>query len=212
MNTTTLSVRTSLIAAVHAEPWMPEATTYVDRTTAPIHTAAVDEIEPDEVCETMIPSPFSCSARYGIIAATATIETNDAERARVVLRDEEVGLREQPPRRGVAPDRRQQPVRQDVGERPVAEDVVRRPARAVDEPGPAEERERRVDLARHQQEDEDRAEPAAARGPLLEVHVAPAAGAQREPDRQDEERTDDEECDVHRRSPRSRARSRVSSR
>jgi hypothetical protein len=64
-----------LIAAVHAEPWMPDATTYVDSTSAPIHTAAVDETDPPEVAFTMIPRPFSCSARYGIIAATATIET-----------------------------------------------------------------------------------------------------------------------------------------
>src|SRR5690349_16106481 len=75
MNTTTLSVRTSLIAAVHAEPWMPEATTYTDRTNAPSHTAAVDETDPDEVALTMMPRPFSCRARYGIIAATATMET-----------------------------------------------------------------------------------------------------------------------------------------
>src|SRR6478672_10195890 len=75
MNTTTLSVSTSLIAAVHAEPWVPDATTYSDSTSAPIHTAAVAEMVPDEVAETMIPSPFSCSARYGIIAATATTDT-----------------------------------------------------------------------------------------------------------------------------------------
>src|ERR671922_379595 len=75
MNTTTLSVSTSLTVAVHAEPWIPEATTYSESTTAPIQIAAVDEIEPYEVCETMIPRPFSCSARYGTIAATATSET-----------------------------------------------------------------------------------------------------------------------------------------
>src|SRR3954469_5774003 len=74
MNTTTLSVRMSLIAAVHADPWMPEATTYTDRTNAPIHTDAVEETVPDDVCETMIPRPFSCSARYGILAGKATIE------------------------------------------------------------------------------------------------------------------------------------------
>src|SRR3954468_14892338 len=75
MNTTTDSVRRSLIAAVHAEPWMPDATTYSDSANAPIHTAAVAETEPPDVCETMIPRPFSCSARYGIIAATTTSET-----------------------------------------------------------------------------------------------------------------------------------------
>lgn len=76
MNTTTLSVSTSLIAAVHADPWMPEATTYIDSTSAPIHTAAVDETDPPDVAETMMPRPFSCSARYGIIAATATTDTS----------------------------------------------------------------------------------------------------------------------------------------
>src|SRR5689334_22393314 len=76
MKTTTLRVRTSLIAAVHAEPWMPDATTYSDSTSAPIHTAAVDEIDPPDVDETMIPRPFSCSERYGIIAATATTDTS----------------------------------------------------------------------------------------------------------------------------------------
>src|SRR3954453_5018459 len=75
MKTTTDSVSTSLIAAVHAEPWMPDATTYIDSTSAPSHTAAVDETDPPEVADTMMPRPFSCSARYGIIAATATIET-----------------------------------------------------------------------------------------------------------------------------------------
>ena len=63
MNTTTLSVSTSLIAAVHAEPRMPEATTYIDSTSAPIQTAAVEETVPPEVADTMMPRPFSCSAR-----------------------------------------------------------------------------------------------------------------------------------------------------
>src|SRR3954471_21054489 len=75
MNTTTDSVSTSLIAAVHAEPWMPDATTYVESTNAPTQTAAVAETDPPEVWKTMIPRPFSCSARYGIIAATATTDT-----------------------------------------------------------------------------------------------------------------------------------------
>src|SRR3954452_3710282 len=75
MKATTLSVSTALIAAVHAEPWMPDATTYSDSVNAPIQTAAVEEIEPPDVDETMIPRPFSCSERYGIIAATATTDT-----------------------------------------------------------------------------------------------------------------------------------------
>src|SRR3954463_1990102 len=76
MKKTTDSVSTSLIAAVQAEPGMPDATTYVDSTNAPIHTAAVEETDPPEVADTMMPRPFSCSARYGIIAATATTETS----------------------------------------------------------------------------------------------------------------------------------------
>src|SRR3954467_3927735 len=75
MKTTTAGLGPSLIAAVHAEPWMPDATTYVDSTNAPIHTAAVEETDPPEVADTMMPRPFSCSARYGIIAAPATTET-----------------------------------------------------------------------------------------------------------------------------------------
>src|SRR3954453_18895307 len=74
MKTTTLSVSTSLIAAVHAQPWMPEAATDLDTPSAPIHTAAVEETDPPEVADTMIPRPFSCRARKGIIAATATTE------------------------------------------------------------------------------------------------------------------------------------------
>ena len=49
-----------------------------------------------------------------------------------------------------------------------------------------------------------RPEAAAAGGPLLEVHVVTAPRAQGEPDGEGEERDDDEERDVHRRSPRSR--------
>src|SRR3954452_11880446 len=75
MNTTIESVNTSLIAAVHADPRMPEAATYTLRANAPIQIAGVDPIDPYDVCSTMIPSPFSCSARYGIIAPTATTET-----------------------------------------------------------------------------------------------------------------------------------------
>ena len=47
---------------------------------------------------------------------------------------------------------------------------------------------------------------------LLEVHVAPAAREQREPHGEREERDDDQQGDVHRRSPPARARSRVSRR
>src|SRR4051812_12031061 len=75
MKTTTLSGRTSLTAAVHPQPGMPDAATESDSTSAPIHTAAVDEIDPPDVEDTMIPRPFSCSERYGIMAATATTET-----------------------------------------------------------------------------------------------------------------------------------------
>src|SRR3954471_1713861 len=75
MKTTTLRVRMSLIAAGHAEPGIPAATPQSESTRAPIPTAAVDEIDPPDVDDTMIPRPFSCSERYGIIAATATTDT-----------------------------------------------------------------------------------------------------------------------------------------
>src|SRR3954451_14192096 len=75
MKTTIDSVSTSLIVAVHADPRMPEAATYTESTTAPSQIAGVEPIDPYDVCSTMIPSPFSCSARYGIIAATATTDT-----------------------------------------------------------------------------------------------------------------------------------------
>src|SRR4051812_16570098 len=75
MKTTTPNGRESLIAPAPAHPWVPGAATYTHRTKAPIPTAAARETVPHDVCETQIPRPFSCSARYGIIAATATIET-----------------------------------------------------------------------------------------------------------------------------------------
>src|SRR3954452_4896954 len=75
MKTTRLRVRMALIGGVHAEPWMPDATTKGASTAAPSHTAAGDEIDPPDVDDTMIPRPFSWSERYGIMAATATTDT-----------------------------------------------------------------------------------------------------------------------------------------
>ena len=61
----------------------------------------------------------------------------------------------------------------------------------------AEERERGVDLARHEQEHEHRAEAAAAHGPLLEVHVAPASGPQTKQQRRESGQGDDQEGSTH---------------
>ena len=81
----------------------------------------------------MIPRPFSCSARYGIIAATATTETSTPSARELNALREHVGLRDELARRRVAPHGRQQVVGEDVGQRAVAEDVVGRAAGAVDE-------------------------------------------------------------------------------
>ena len=97
----------------------------------------------------------------------------------------------------VTPDRRQQPVGQDVGEAAVAEDVIGRAALAVGPAAAAEEGEGRIDLAGQQQEDEDRPEAAPGHGPLLEVHVLAVGGAQAEPQRKRGEGEDDQERRVH---------------
>src|SRR5262249_26075072 len=62
----------------------------------------------------------------------------------------------------------------------------------------AEEREGRVDLAGHEQEHEQRAEPAAAHGPLLEVHVAAAPRHHAQRERQRQEDSEDDERRAHR--------------
>ena len=42
----------------------------------PLQMAAVGEMAPYDASETMIPSPLSCSTRYGMRAATPTRETS----------------------------------------------------------------------------------------------------------------------------------------
>src|SRR5262249_50090399 len=62
---------------------------------------------------------------------------------------------------------------------------------------------RGVDLARHEQEHEKRAEAAAAHRPLLEVHGVAALGEHAEREREQQEREEDDERRVHARGARS---------
>ena len=121
----------------------------------------------------------------------------DAQRGAVVFVGEEVGLRDQPVLPGVAPDRRQQPVGDDVGQAAIGQDVEHRPAMAVGVAAAAEEGEGRVDLARHQHEDQDGAEAAAADRPLLQVHVLAAPREQPQAQRAQDSAADDDERGVH---------------
>ena len=113
------------------------------------------------------------------------------------LRDEEIRLREEPVLPRVAPDRRQHEIGEHIGERAIAQDVIGRRALAVGEAAAAEEGEGRVDLAGHQQEDEDRAEAAAADGPLLQAHLLAAPRQEAERERQQRRGGDDDERAVH---------------
>src|SRR5258708_33890591 len=75
-NSTTARISRSLTTEFHAEPRTPDTITYAVTTAAPIQIAAVDEIAPYDAVATMMPSPFSCSTRYGINAATPTSATS----------------------------------------------------------------------------------------------------------------------------------------
>jgi hypothetical protein len=120
-----------------------------------------------------------------------------AQSRAVVFACEEVRLRDQPLGFRKAPDGRQHPVRQDIGQRPVSENVIDRRTLAVGEPAAAEKGEGGVDLTRHQQEHERGAETAAADGPLFETHVVTALGAQSEIQRECREEGDDNESAAH---------------
>ena len=52
-----------------------------------VQIAAVDEIAPYDAVETMMPSPFSCSTRYGISAATPTSATSTPSAGLSYLRE-----------------------------------------------------------------------------------------------------------------------------
>ena len=144
-----------------------------------------------------MPRPLSCRIEVGEQRRDVDDRHQHAERLAAVLADEEVHLRVEPVLRAVAPDRGQQEVGHRERERAVAEDVERRRAAPVRPAAAAEERERGVDLARHEQEHEHRAEAAAADGPLLEVHGAPAPRHHAEREREGEERAEDEERRAH---------------
>jgi hypothetical protein len=114
-----------------------------------ITMAAVRPTPSKLAIETMMPSPVSCSCRYG-----------------------KVGLRLHAVFPTHFPNLRQHEERDDVRESQVGQDVQgRAPTRIRPAAGP-QERERRVDLARHQQEDQDCAETAAGDRPLLQVHFS----------------------------------------
>src|SRR3954463_7310585 len=76
MKTATTRIMMSFRTAVQADPWMPETMTYSVMAIVPIQMAAVDEIDPYDASETMIPSPVSWSTRYGTIATTPTTDTS----------------------------------------------------------------------------------------------------------------------------------------
>ena len=61
----------------------------------------------------------------------------------------------------------------------------------------AQEGERGVDLARHQQEDKDRAKAAAADRPLLQAHIAPACRTQAKQQRTQGGQRNDNERGAH---------------
>jgi hypothetical protein len=107
-----------------------------------------------------------------------------AEPAAFIFAGEKIGLRIEPVIARIAPDRRQHEIRHHIGERGVAEDVIHRPAAPVSKAAAAQECEGRVDLARHKQKDERRAERAAGDGPLPEPHLPPAPRQKTEPKRQ----------------------------
>src|SRR6185312_2289655 len=108
-----------------------------------------------------------------------------------------VRLRDQMMLPPVAPDRRQQPVGDHIGQRAISKDVIGGRALAVSEAAAAQEGEGRVDLAGHQQEDEERAEAATADGPLLQVHVLAAACAQAQEQGEGGDQEDDDQFAVH---------------
>src|SRR5207237_5567066 len=82
-------------------------------------------------------------------------------------------------------------------EQHVSEDVECRSSLAVRPSARAEKCESGVDLAGHQEENEDRSEAAAAEAPLLEAHRPAPAGQQPERDCESEDRRDDDERRVH---------------
>src|ERR1700761_48873 len=90
-NSTIARISMSLTTEFHAEPRTPDTITYDVTTAAPIQTAEVDEIAPYEVVATMMPSPFSCSTRYGISAATPTSATSTPKAGLSYLRAKKCG-------------------------------------------------------------------------------------------------------------------------
>ena len=98
---------------------------------------------------------------------------------------------------GVAPDRGQEPVAHHVGQGAVGEYVEGRPTLAVGPARSPKEGESSVDLTGEQQEHEERTEPPAPYGPLLQIHVLAAARPDPEEKGYGEKDEDDDEGEVH---------------
>ena len=79
----------------------------------------------------------------------------------------------------------------------VAQNVIDRPAAPVGKTAAAQEREGRIDLARHEQKDERRAERAAGDGPLPKAHLPSAPRQKTEPKRKQRGSDDADERAVH---------------
>src|SRR5258706_13274044 len=86
-NSTRAETSRSSTTVFPAGPRPPDTITYGVTSAAPIQIAAVDEIAPYDAVATMMPSPFSCSTRYGINAATPTSATSTPSAGLSYLRE-----------------------------------------------------------------------------------------------------------------------------
>src|SRR5271170_7963303 len=91
---------------------------------------------------------------------------------------EEIGLRLEPEFSAGFPHLRKDEERDHVHQRLIGEDVEDRAAPGVGPTAGAEKGEGGVDLAGHEEPDQDEAEATAADGPLLEVHFAAKFGGE----------------------------------
>ncbi len=98
---------------------------------------------------------------------------------------------------GVRPNRRQQEIRNHIGQRAVSQNVIGRRANPVGKPGAAEEGEGGVDLAGQQQKDEDPAEAASADRPLLDIHGPAASRRDAQPECAQRPDSQQDQCGDH---------------
>ena len=130
----------------------------------------------------------------------ANHRAKNPEPGAIVFAGEEMRLRHQPLPPRVAPDRRQQPIGENIGQRSVGQDVIGRGAPAVGVTATAQKGEGGVDLSRRQQEDQRRPKTASADRPLLQGHAHAAPGRQAEREGEDRSECDNNEGAVHRTS------------